>query len=151
VNGFSVSGPLGLELGLAVLMLLVFFVGLFTPSGDKRRVGVLSAIGLVLLFGLAWRAEGGTEMFRGALVQDELALFAKRLFLLATLIGVLASLPLRAAAFARRARSTATRVLKWLQVTMTGTRPATCDSEASSTASRSASRGQGISSTGPTG
>ena len=56
-------------------------------------MGVLSAIGLVVLFGLAWRAEGGTEMFRGALVQDELALFAKRLFLLATLIGVLASLP----------------------------------------------------------
>ena len=103
MNGFSVSGPLGLELGLAMLMLLVFVVGLFTPSGDKRRVGVLSAIGLVVLFGLAWRAEGGTEMFRGALVQDELALFAKRLFLLATLIGVLASLPLRAAAFARRA------------------------------------------------
>jgi len=93
VSGLTVGGPLGLELGLAVLMLLVFFVGLFMPSEDKRRVGVLSAIGLVILFGLAWRAEGGTEMFRGALVQDELALFAKRLFLLATLIGVLASLP----------------------------------------------------------
>ena len=36
-------------------------------------------------------------------MQDELALFAKRLFLLATLIGVLGSLPLRAPAFARRA------------------------------------------------
>jgi NADH-quinone oxidoreductase subunit N len=103
VTGLTVSGPLGLELGLAVLMLLVFFVGLFMPSEDKRRVGVLSAIGLVILFGLAWRAEEGTEMFRGALVQDELALFAKRLFLLATLLGVLASLPLRAVAFARRA------------------------------------------------
>ena len=42
-------------------------------------------------------------MFRGALVQDGLAIFAKRLFLLATFIGVLASLPLRAVAFARRA------------------------------------------------
>ncbi len=103
MSGLSVGGPLGLELGLAVLMLLVFFVGLFMRSEDKRRVGVLTAIGLVILFGLAWRAEGGTEMFRGALVQDELALFFKRLILLATLIGVLASLPLRDVTFARRA------------------------------------------------
>jgi NADH:ubiquinone oxidoreductase subunit 2 (subunit N) len=77
VNGLSVGGPLGLEIGLAVLMLLVFSVGLFMRSDDRRRVGVLAAIGLVILFGLAWRSEGGTEMFRGALVQDELALFAK--------------------------------------------------------------------------
>src|SRR6185369_15834266 len=35
--------------------------------------------------------------------QDDLAIFAKRLFLVATIIGVLGSLGLRAAAFARRA------------------------------------------------
>ena len=62
MTGLTASGPLGLELGLAVLMLLVFFVGLFMPSEDKRRVGVLSAIGLVILFGLAWRAEDRTSM-----------------------------------------------------------------------------------------
>ena len=62
MSGLGVGGPLGIELGLAVLMLLVFFVGLFTPSEDKRRVGVLSAIGLVILFGLAWRAEARTSM-----------------------------------------------------------------------------------------
>jgi NADH-quinone oxidoreductase subunit N len=103
VSGLAGAGPLVLELGLGVLMLLVFFVGLFMPSPDKRRVGVLASIGLVVLFGVSWRVEGGTELFRGAFVQDELALFAKRLFILATLIGVLASLPLRAVAFARRA------------------------------------------------
>jgi NADH-quinone oxidoreductase subunit N len=103
VSGLEAAGSLVLELGLGVLMLLVFFVGLFMPSADKRRVGVLAGIGLVLLFGLSWRVEGGTELFGGAFVQDELALFAKRLFILATLIGVLASLPLRAVAFARRA------------------------------------------------
>ena len=103
MSGLAAAGPLTLELGLGVLMLLVFFVGLFMPSPDKRRVGVLAGIGLVLLFGLSWRLEGGAELFRGAFVQDELALFAKRLFILATLIGVLASLPLRAVAFARRA------------------------------------------------
>ena len=100
---FDVSGALGLEAGLGVLMLVVFLVGLFMRSNDRRRVGVLAAIGLVILFGLSWRAEAGAELFRGALVQDELALFVKRLFILATLIGVLASLPLKAAVFARRA------------------------------------------------
>ncbi|MGH7316148.1 MAG: NADH-quinone oxidoreductase subunit N [Candidatus Rokuibacteriota bacterium] len=102
MNGFE-AGPLVLEIGLGVLMLLVFVVGLVMPAGDKRRVGVITAIGLVILFGLAWRAEPGAELARGALVQDELALFAQRLFILATLIGVLASLPLRAVVFARRA------------------------------------------------
>ncbi|MGH7348411.1 MAG: NADH-quinone oxidoreductase subunit N, partial [Candidatus Rokuibacteriota bacterium] len=102
MNGFEAS-PLVLEIGLGVLMLLVFVVGLVMPAGDKRRVGVITAIGLVILFGLAWRAEPGAELARGALVQDELALFAQRLFILATLIGVLASLPLRAVVFARRA------------------------------------------------
>jgi len=103
VSGLDASSPLLLEVGLAVLMLIVFLVGLVTPAGDKRRVGVLAAIGLVILLGLSWRAEAGAEMFNGAFVQDELALFAKRLFIVATLIGVLASLPLRAAPFARRA------------------------------------------------
>jgi NADH-quinone oxidoreductase subunit N len=103
VNGPEVGSPLVLEVGLALLMLVVFLVGLFMSGDDKRRVGVLTAIGLVVLFGFSWRSEAGTELFHGVFVQDELALFAKRLFLLATLIGVLASLPLRAAAFARRA------------------------------------------------
>ncbi len=97
------SSALGIEIGLAVLMLIVFLVGLVMPAGDKRRVGVLTAIGLVILLGISWRAEAGAEIFNGAFVQDELALFAKRLFIVATLIGVLASLPLRAVAFARRA------------------------------------------------
>ncbi|HEY7040549.1 MAG TPA: NADH-quinone oxidoreductase subunit N [Methylomirabilota bacterium] len=103
MNGFDFGGALSLEIGLAVLMLIVFLVGLVMPSGDKRRVGVIAAIGLVILLGLSWRIEAGAEMFNGAFVQDELALFAKRLFIVATLIGVLASLPLRAVAFAHRA------------------------------------------------
>jgi len=103
VTGPDIGSPLVLEVGLALLMLLIFVVGLFMTGEDKRRVGVLTAIGLVVLFGFSWRSEAGVELFHGAFVQDELALFAKRLFLLATLIGVLASLPLRAAVFARRA------------------------------------------------
>ena len=99
----DVVSVLGLEIGVAVLVLIVLLAGLLTPAGDKRRVGVLAGIGLVVLLGLSWRAEAGAELFNGAFVQDELALFAKRLFIVATLIGVLASLPLRAVAFARRA------------------------------------------------
>jgi len=103
VSGLDAGSPLVLEVGLGLLMLIVFLVGLFMPSEDKRRVGVLAAVGLVVLCVLSWRAEAGGELFHGTFVQDELALFAKRLFLFATLIGVLASLPLRALTFARRA------------------------------------------------
>jgi len=96
-------GGMGLELGLALLILLVFFTGLLTRGEDKRRVGVLAAVGLVVLLGLSFRAEPGAVLFGGTFVQDELAIFSKRLFLLATLLGVLGSLGLRAPTFARRA------------------------------------------------
>ena len=66
-------------------------------------MGVLAAIGLVVLLGLSFRAEPGAVLFGGTFVQDELAIFSKRLFLLATLLGVLGSLGLRAPTFARRA------------------------------------------------
>jgi NADH-quinone oxidoreductase subunit N len=42
-------------------------------------------------------------LFSGRFVLDELAIFAKRLFVLATIIGVVGSLGLRAPTFARRA------------------------------------------------
>jgi len=100
---FSLGSPLVLEVGLAVLMVVIFFAGVFAHGDDRRRVGVMAAVGLVVLFGLAWRTEPGAALFSGSFVQDEMAIFAKRLFLLATIIGVLGSLALRAATFARRA------------------------------------------------
>jgi NADH-quinone oxidoreductase subunit N len=94
---------MALEVGLGVLILLVFVVGLSWRGHDKRQLGVLVAIGLAVLLWMAFRVEPGAVLFGGTFVQDELAIFAKRLFLLATILGVLASLSLRAATFARRA------------------------------------------------
>ena len=97
------TGGMALEVGLAVLILLVFVVGLSWRGPDKRQLGVLVAIGLAVLLWMAFRVEPGAVLFGGTFVQDELAIFAKRLFLLATILGVLASLSLRAPTFARRA------------------------------------------------
>jgi NADH-quinone oxidoreductase subunit N len=99
-----VTGGLTLEIGLGVLILLVFVVGLAWRGEDKRRLGVLVAIGLLVLLWMSFRVvEPGAPLFGGTFVQDELAIFSKRLFLLATILGVLASLSLRAVTFARRA------------------------------------------------
>ena len=82
------TGGMTLEIGLGVLILLVFVVGLSWRGQDKRRLGVLVAIGLSVLLWMAFRVEPGAVLFRGTFVQDELAIFAKRLFLLATILGV---------------------------------------------------------------
>jgi NADH-quinone oxidoreductase subunit N len=92
-----------LEAGLLALMLIVFVGGLFGRRDDSRRVGVISALGLVGLFYWSLRLGPGASHWGGAYVLDELALFAKRLFLVATVIGILGSLTLRAPVFARRA------------------------------------------------
>ena len=94
---------IGLELGVLAVMLLVFFGGLFGRRDDTRRVGVISVLGLVALLGVALRMEPGATWLGEGFVQDELALFAKRLFLVATALGMLGSLTLRAPVFARRA------------------------------------------------
>jgi NADH-quinone oxidoreductase subunit N len=94
---------MALEVGLAIVILVVLLGGLALHGPDKRRIGVVAAVGLVILLGLAFRVEPGSVLFRGTFVQDELAIFSQRLFLVATILGVLASLNLRAETFARRA------------------------------------------------
>jgi len=95
--------PFALEIGLAILMLVVFGVGLVGGEGGRRRTGAITALGLVVLVGAAFSLRLAGSAGGGAFVFDRLARFAKRLFLVSTLIGVLASLSLPGEVFRRRA------------------------------------------------
>jgi NADH-quinone oxidoreductase subunit N len=100
---WGIGNPLVIEFGLAALMVVVFFVGVFASGDDRREVGWICFAGLVALLVISWLAQPGPALFGGSFVEDDLAIFAKRLFLLATVIGVLGSMALRGAAFERRA------------------------------------------------
>jgi NADH-quinone oxidoreductase subunit N len=91
-----------LEVGLAVLMLAVFAAGLIDPGG-RGRAGWIAAAGLLVLTAASLALPTADPAFGGAFVQDRLAVVAKQLFLVSTLIGVLASLSLASPAFVRRA------------------------------------------------
>jgi len=94
---------LALEIGLALLMLAVFAVGILSRGEDRRIAGVISAVGVLVLAVASLFLEPSTALVRGAFVLDGLAIFAKQLFLLATFIGILGSLSLPDPAFRRRA------------------------------------------------
>jgi NADH-quinone oxidoreductase subunit N len=95
-------GPFALEAGLGALMLVVFVVNLCARGEDRRFVGALATLG-VLGLALAAMLVSPVEAGRGSMfVQDGLAVFAKRVFLVATFIGLLGGLSLPGAAFARR-------------------------------------------------
>jgi NADH-quinone oxidoreductase subunit N len=97
---------LGLELAVAALFLIVLVGGVLSGRDAPRAVAGVTIAGLAAVLGaslLMTPAAPGEALFDGMFVQDDLALFAKRLFLAATLIGVISSLALRQAAFARRA------------------------------------------------
>ena len=95
--------PFALELGVAALALGVFALGLQARGEDRRWVGGVCAAGLLGLTALAFAAAPVGPAPGGRFVQDGLALFAKRLFLIATLIGVVGGLRTPGAVFARRA------------------------------------------------
>jgi NADH-quinone oxidoreductase subunit N len=95
--------PFTLEIGLSALLLLVFVAGLLARGEDRRGIAALATGGvLVLSLGSLFVAPAGPAL-GGMFVQDGLALFAKRLFLTATFIGLLAGLSLPDRVFARRA------------------------------------------------
>jgi NADH-quinone oxidoreductase subunit N len=94
--------PLALEIGLGALLLAVFVAGLVGRGEDRRGIARLATGGvLVLGLGAMVVAPAGPAL-GGMFVQDGLAVFAKRLFLVATFIGLLAGLSLPDRVFARR-------------------------------------------------
>ena len=94
--------PLGLEVGLGLLMLVVLLLGIFRPQVPDRRAGWVSLIGLLGLTALSFATGPAEAILGGSYAVDALALFAKRLFLVSAAISVLATLSMPSERFARR-------------------------------------------------
>ena len=92
-----------LELGLAVLLLLVFGASLAARGGDRRWIAWLATAGVLALGIVSAFVKPTSPALFGMFVQDGLAIFAKRLFLVATFIGLLAGISPGAVACGRRA------------------------------------------------
>lgn len=92
-----------LEIGVGALLLLVFFLTLGARGEDRRWLGWVSALGVLALTAVAMLLGPVPAGQGGSFVQDGLALFAKRLFLAATFIGILGGLSVTSPVFARRA------------------------------------------------
>jgi NADH-quinone oxidoreductase subunit N len=90
----SVTGPLGLELALGALLVIVLALGLFRPASPDRRCGWVTLLGLIGLSAWAFTLQPGGSLFGGAYRLDALALFAQRLFLVSAALSVLAALGL---------------------------------------------------------
>ena len=88
----EVLAPLALEIALGGVILLVLLLGLFRPGVPDRRAGWVSLIGLCGLSAWAFSVEPSSAAFGGSFVNDPLALFAKRLFLVSAAVSVLATL-----------------------------------------------------------
>ncbi|HEX9325577.1 MAG TPA: NADH-quinone oxidoreductase subunit N, partial [Reyranella sp.] len=95
--------PFVLEVGLGLLLLLVFGAGLVTRGEDRRGIAWLATGGVLVLAAVAMFVAPAGLALGGMFVQDGLAIFAKRLFLAATFIGLLAGLSVPDRVFARRA------------------------------------------------
>ena len=96
---FDLTSPLAAEIALLALAIVVMLLGLVAPG---RRIGWVTFIGLLAVLALTFGAKTGS-LFDGTYVEDDLALFAKRLFVAAAALSVLASLTLRQQVFQRRA------------------------------------------------
>lgn len=83
-----------LELSTALLGLALLVADLWTPPEHKRKLGYAAAGGLLLLLISTWGSSIGdpaSSFFNGAIVVDGMALFFKRLFLMAGVLVMLLS------------------------------------------------------------
>jgi NADH-quinone oxidoreductase subunit N len=99
----SALAPFVLEVGLGLLLLIVFGAGLVARGEDRRGIAWLATGGVLVLAAVAMFVAPAGPALGGMFVQDGLAIFAKRLFLTATFIGLLAGLSGPDRVFARRA------------------------------------------------
>jgi NADH-quinone oxidoreductase subunit N len=94
---------LTLELALAGLITVVLGIGLLTGPDRRREIGTVVAAGLLGLVVLSLVFDGRGVLFDGAFVVDGLAILFKRVFLVATLLGVVGGLALPGPAVTPRA------------------------------------------------
>jgi NADH-quinone oxidoreductase subunit N len=99
---FHPSFPLAIEAALAGVWLLVFLVGMARRGATDRVLGWLTLAGLCAVTVFAFNAEPGRVWLEGTVVLDELAVFAKRLFLVASALSVLGTLAFTNETFWRR-------------------------------------------------
>jgi NADH-quinone oxidoreductase subunit N len=80
------------EIGIVGLALAILLVDLWTPAASKPRLGYLAAVGLVFIFASTCGnsiADNSLSGFSGLLVNDGMALFFKRFFIVAALLVTL--------------------------------------------------------------
>ena len=99
---FELSMPLVIEGALIALAIVVLLIGIVWQREAGRLAGVVTLVGLLGVLALTFAAEEGRSLLGGSFVQDGLALFAKRLFLVAAALSLLGSLTQRLGSFARR-------------------------------------------------
>ena len=96
-----VARPMVLEVGVFALLVLVLVSRWIGSSGTGRRAGWITLAGLVLLALASGASAAGGQAFGGTFVQDDLAVFAKTLFLVSAALSVLAGLGLGSEALSR--------------------------------------------------
>ena len=95
--------PFSLELGLGAVMLCVFGATLAARGADRRWIAWIATAGVLALGIVSVFVTPTPPALFGMFVQDGLAIFAKRLFLVATFLGFLAGISRDGVACGRRA------------------------------------------------
>ena len=95
--------PFTLEIGLCIVMLAVFAATVTGRGNDRRWIAWLATLGVLAVGVVSAFVKPTPPALFGMFVQDGLAIFAKRLFLAATFIGLLAGISRGSVACGRRA------------------------------------------------